>query len=90
MSKHTKGDWKVEPNSFGELAVFRGERCICYGFSNDSDESISLDEAEANAHLTAAAPKLLKALRRLEKRFHSKFTSEEAALVSEAITEAVR
>ena len=62
MSKHTQGPWKYIGNyrpdgdGFGWFVEIAPERWA-------SVEGLTFSEAEANAHLIAAAPELLEALK---------------------------
>lgn len=62
MSKHTPGPWTSRP--FGDsFAVMVSDKRVayCYGAFADWDK----ETAEANAHLIAAAPELLEALKEM-------------------------
>ncbi len=62
-SKHTKGEWKLDENPFGER--------IIYAIDSDGDKLAiaktfhSWKENQANAKLIAAAPDLLVALEQI-------------------------
>ena len=62
--KHTKGIWYTTGKSYNDQPQISEERtgktiALCYSLGEDQDGTT---EAEANAHLIAAAPKLLKAV----------------------------
>jgi hypothetical protein len=63
MSAHTKGPWYVSLSQRKSLCVVSFDTWICGELEADNDTSISLQEAEANARLIAAAPDLLEALK---------------------------
>jgi hypothetical protein len=70
MSKHTPGPLtvKVAPNGDCAILKFEGKQCIvaeCYAAIRNHDED-SREEALANAHLYAAAPDMLGALKASE------------------------
>lgn len=82
MTKHTKGEWKVEDcyNTFEILAAdsrIIGQQVVCkvpkpnqYMLDNKSASTIKQEKqalavAEANAHLIAAAPDMLEALKEM-------------------------
>ncbi len=63
-TKYTKGPWKVDPKAKLRVCAHNGYT-VAYGYTvascgNDSD--IELEEAQANAHLIAAAPDMFEAL----------------------------
>lgn len=67
MTEHTPGPWRVErsPNR-RILCVFGGESFatwICGELQADNETRIDTGECLANAHLVAAAPEMLAALR---------------------------
>jgi hypothetical protein len=62
MSEHTPGPWVIHSGAKGYGHVRDSQyRSIC-AFGN---ASLSQDESEANAHLLAAAPKMLLALKQI-------------------------
>jgi hypothetical protein len=70
MSKHTPGPWRVQPYTWqrGNVSVFapkfgRAPYGACVAHTPCSDGVGGADGALANAHLIAAAPDLLEALR---------------------------
>jgi hypothetical protein len=71
MSKHTAGPWEFNPPVAGDnTAEFRAGNAngtilgaIYPLFSNEVEELLWTEEAEANARLIAAAPELLEALK---------------------------
>ena len=56
MSKHTPGPWRCEPQPGQTVGKHTYTHCVMYG-----DDSIADTLTEADAHLIAAAPDLLKA-----------------------------
>ena len=73
---HTPGPWRIVRID-GELvgSIFRGKTRICAGIIDD----IKLhSEAEANAHLIAAAPEMLEALEWLMEEFDRRELGGEA------------
>lgn len=65
--RHTPGNWQYEVNKKHNCSfdIHNGEQMICFEVSDHGD-TYSYDEAEANAKLIAAAPKMLKALDEIE------------------------
>lgn len=65
MSKHTPGEWRVEPEcSYGYDIRSEGEKWVCSA-NNDHgnpERFPTNEESLSNAHLIAAAPDLLEAL----------------------------
>jgi hypothetical protein len=83
MSKHTQGPWKYRLNN--SAVAFRvtdvRERLVTsISWNSVSDEHFPpRDEAEANAHLIAAAPELLEALETLVRNKRLIMTEENFA-----------
>lgn len=69
MSKHTPGPWRVESadsNGANVVAIAQVAWCGTNGrYGRDGSQTISAEEARANARLIAAAPKLLNALKEM-------------------------
>ena len=72
MSKHTPGPWRVQPYTWqrGNVSVFapkfgRAPYGACVAHTPCSDGVGGADGALANAHLIAAAPELLEALKEI-------------------------
>lgn len=65
--KHTPGPWKADyAGGYGRRGVFGPNGLIITTWA-ETDEHIN--EAEANAHLIAAAPELLEALKAIQAGF---------------------
>lgn len=66
MTKHTKGPWQVLYSSNKYPSIHSGPTqtpvAVLYEYVSETDRDL-LNNAEANAHLIAAAPELLKALK---------------------------
>lgn len=73
--EYTKGEWAVTNTAFERFSTFRGKRTgartfVTNGFELDEIAEVQGDteeEAEANAHLIAAAPDMYQALKELQK-----------------------
>jgi hypothetical protein len=66
--KGTKGEWKLsESKTFGRQMVDLGDFNGCIDVWYHNGESMTKEEAEANAKLIAAAPELLEALQESQK-----------------------
>lgn len=60
LSAHTPGPWKVGPH--GDTVEAHGDDLLCMYETNGADDPVNLP-FKANAHLIAAAPELLAALK---------------------------
>lgn len=63
-TKHTKGPWhctKKHPRQISDARGFKIAKCL--RLTKGSNFSMPEEEAQANAHLIAAAPELLEALK---------------------------
>lgn len=66
MAKHTAGDWCVESSYTGfgsDLIVMADDQCTVIADCRHDLGVKDADEADANARLLAAAPKLLESLK---------------------------
>lgn len=70
MSKHTPGPWEYDNGGVSRLKDHSGELRLMVDITTDSP---IVGEDEANAHLIAAAPDLLEALRRARREWHVGF-----------------
>ena len=73
-TKHTKGEWKQQPCTEG-IEIYSNDLAIARIPKNYANKQ----EAEANAKLIAAAPKLLEALIELKSQFCGEKTPERLA-----------
>jgi hypothetical protein len=83
MSAHTPGPWHVLPLQTGIAAEAQESGSFSIGNSVDENRAIILcsrfpwperaDEMKANAHLIAAAPDLIEALKDLKVRYEALF-----------------
>jgi hypothetical protein len=86
MSKHTPGPWKVAQTGGFELAVYGRSKNqpICIFTTPDGDYiPQELKNGKANAHLIAAAPDLLAALKALSAGLHDELDSNPRVKASE-------
>lgn len=63
-TKHTKGEWKIVSKSKhrGWININSKKGIIARSFHGDMEPIVTVEEAEANVKLIAAAPDLLEAL----------------------------
>ena len=70
--KGTQGDWKLSNRkTFGRQMVDLGDFNGCIDVWYHNGESMTKEEAQANAQLMAAAPELLKALIAVTNELHN-------------------
>ncbi|RSZ60011.1 hypothetical protein HF313_14955 [Massilia atriviolacea] len=82
MSAHTPGPWVLEPNARGGINIRCSWGVIGCAFSGVSfapGEPNQVIEQRANAHLIAAAPDLLEALRELANDIAERFDMESSS-----------
>ena len=85
MLKHTAGPWEVVPSNEGKVPGTQPPPAIRKAGTDDwvaylGGGSIHFQNAEANAHLIAAAPEMLDALRSVLERDPEAFSHVRAAL----------
>ncbi len=77
MTKHTSGPWHIQDNSdqeFGQIRVDSDEGAVAF-CGNNFGPLADLEGMRANAHLIAAAPELLEALKSAAEAVGSEFCS---------------
>lgn len=62
--RHTPGPWEFDEDKRGRKRVFAGGLEIVRALASHGTRRLSRAEREANAHLIAAAPAMLEALKR--------------------------
>jgi len=76
VSKHTPGPWALEPASMGFGGVYGPDGEIVFALAYARPDERPEAECEANAHLIAAAPEMLEALREALEYFDGKADAE--------------